>query len=354
VTLSPAGYSKSDLDRLKSADKVNQEREIALGRIIRDGQDRILSLAAGEAEHYPGFKALETLTAQWRFIERTSNVTIEWLLGEILSTTKEYLEQNPASKRAKDLQEEITRLHTEINLASNQLVEANLDLVTRIAGLQKYRQLPYTDRVQEGNLGLMKAVARFNYKMGYRLATFASWWIHKNVAQAVQSQSRTVRLPVSMQKLRGKIFSAFYTLKRRKGDDPSPEEIAEHIGESLPKVLEAMATADESISLETPVGDDGSVLADFIKDENARDPYVSLVEMEMARMARQVLARLTNRERKILTLRYGLEDGEDRSMAEVGRLLALSRERIRQIEKRALERLRLPLIRQGLDSGRVT
>jgi RNA polymerase primary sigma factor len=200
----------------------------------------------------------------------------------------------------------------------------------------------------------MKAVARYNYKMGYRLATFASWWIHKNVAQAVQSQSRTVRLPISMQKLRGKIFSSFYTLKRTNGEDPSPEEIADHIGESLPKVLEAMATADESISLETPVGDDGSVLADFIKDENARDPFVSLVEMEMARMARQVLARLTDRERKILTLRYGLEDGEDRSMAEVGRMMSLSRERIRQIEKRALERLRLPLIRQGLDSSRIT
>ena len=322
---------------------LSQEEELSLGKVIRDGQDGILTLAADEARYWPGFKRMEHLTADWRAIERTSHASIEWLLAEIRTEAKAYAKENPDSIRARRLKTRLGEIESEVEEASVRMIEANLRLAVNIAKRHSYRGLPFTDLIQEGNLGLMKAVARYNYKTGYRFSTFASWWIRQTISRAVYDQSRTIRIPVHCQELRARIFKTYYALKRELGIEPTIEQISERLGESVNKVADAMSVVDESVSLDNPVGEDGDVLGDFICDDDGRDPYESTRDLELVQLARKALDTLDEREKRILCLRYGLEDGQERTLEEVGRIFSLSRERIRQIEKRALQRLRTPL-----------
>ncbi|MBW1713297.1 MAG: sigma-70 family RNA polymerase sigma factor, partial [Deltaproteobacteria bacterium] len=310
------------------------------------GQDTILRLATKEADHWPGFKSLEPLTADWRSIERASHASIEWLLAEIAATADDYVKKNPDSVRARRLKAKIEKNQAQIDQASAKMIESNLRLAVNIAKRYTYRSLPLIDLIQEGNLGLMKAVARYNYQTGYRFSTFASWWIRQTISRAIYDQSRTIRIPVHCQELRSRIFKAYYTLKRDLGTEPTTSQLAEWLGEPVARVDEAMSVVDESVSLENPVGEDGDVLGDFIRDEESRDPFESVKDLELVELALQSLNNLEERERKIVALRFGLDDGQARTLEEVGRVFSLSRERIRQIEKRALERLRQPLLDQ--------
>ncbi len=341
------GTTQLYFGQMENLSLLTQEEELTLGKIIREGQNRMLALAADEAELWPGFDRLKHLTEDWRSIERTSHASIEWLLAEIKVEAEAYHNGQPRSLRARRLKNRLEKVEGEVKAASEKMIQGNLRLAVNIAKRHIYRGLPFTDLIQEGNLGLMKAVARYNYETGYRFSTFASWWIRQTISRAVYDQSRTIRIPVHCQELRARIFKTYYVLKRELGAEPTTFQIAERLGESENKVAEAMAVVDESLSLENPVGEDGDVLGDFIRDEGGQDPYESTMSFELVQLAKRAMENLDPREKRILRLRYGLEDGQERTLEEVGRIFSLSRERIRQIEKRALQRLKGPLLGLG-------
>lgn len=328
---------------MESHGLLTPEDELSLGKIIRQGQDDILKLAAAAADHIPGLAEIHHLTSQWRDVERTSHASIEGLMDTIRTAVSREISSGENAEPARELQAEISRIDEEIHRAGQRMVEANLRLAVNIAKRYTYRGLSFADLIQEGNLGLMKAVARYDYRTGYRFSTFASWWIRQTISRAVYDQARTIRVPVHCLELRARIFKAYYALKREEGGEPTAEKIAETIGEPIKKVMDAMCVIDEAVSLESPVGEDGDVLGDFIRDEQGENPFEVVRDSELASLTRQALDDLDDRERRILILRYGLEDGESRTLEEVGRVFSLSRERIRQIEKRALRRLREPL-----------
>ncbi len=337
------GATQLYFGEMEDYDLLSPQEELELGKIIRDGQDEILKLAAEAADWVPGLEEIHPLTSRWREIERTSHASIEGLLADIRNAVAEYVARHPNRKKGLELQAAIAEIEGRVQEASQRMVEANLRLAVNIAKRYTYRGLSFADLIQEGNLGLMKAVARYDYRTGYRFSTFASWWIRQTISRAVYDQARTIRIPVHCLELRARIFKAYYALKRELGGEPTAEMIAELIGEPVKKVTEAMCVVDEAVSLETPVGDDGDVLGDFIRDAGVVDPFDTISSQEMTKIARRALENLDERERKIIVLRYGLADGRQRTLEEVGKHFSLSRERIRQIEKRALSRLRVPL-----------
>ena len=341
------GTTQLYFGQMESLSLLTQEEELTLGKIIREGQNRILALATAEAEMWAGFERLKHLTEDWRSIERTSHASIEWLLAEIKAEAAAYHQDQPQNLRARRLKNRLEKIEAEVKEASERMIQGNLRLAVNIAKRHIYRGLPFTDLIQEGNLGLMKAVARYNYETGYRFSTFASWWIRQTISRAVYDQSRTIRIPVHCQELRARIFKTYYALRRELVAEPTTYQIAERLGESETKVAEAMAVVDESLSLENPVGEDGDVLGDFIRDDDGTDPYESTMSYELIQLAKRAMENLDPREKRILRLRYGLEDGQERTLEEVGRIFSLSRERIRQIEKRALQRLKGPLSGQA-------
>lgn len=265
---------------------------------------------------------------------------------EKIPLLKERLAETGDEQEKEEIQAEIKALQLDVDRGSDakkRLAEANLRLVVSIAKRYVGRGMLFLDLIQEGNLGLIKAVEKFDYRKGYKFSTYATWWIRQAITRAIADQARTIRIPVHMVETINKLIRVSRQLLQELGREPTPEEIAEEMKMPVERVREILKISQEPVSLETPIGEEeDSHLGDFIKDDNVPVPADAATFTLLKEQLEEVLGTLTEREQKVLMLRFGLEDGRARTLEEVGKEFNVTRERIRQIEAKALRKLRHP------------
>jgi RNA polymerase primary sigma factor len=328
---------------------LSPEEERSLGRIIKEGQDHILNLVSIAQSDLEEVRYLQKKIHHWFQTPDKSAQGKEKLFKVIHQKLFQVQKHHPEATEVKELASRIRVTEDEVNQARDQMIKANLRLVVSIAKKYLHRGLTFSDLIQEGNLGLMKAVTRYDYTTGYRLSTFASWWIRQTITRAIYDKTRTIRIPVHLQEIRNRCYRAFYDLLKELGRDPSLKEIAERSGVPEEKILLVTNLADELISLETPVGDEGDRLGDFIRNDKAVSPYEAILESQLGEKTGTILTTLTAREEKIMKMRFGIGEEVEHTLEEIGRAFKVSRERIRQIEKKALKRLKHPTRKAALE-----
>ncbi|MBC8458692.1 MAG: RNA polymerase sigma factor RpoD [Deltaproteobacteria bacterium] len=286
------------------------------------------------------------------------NLPTEEILSLIadIRETKDYIDEieyrtTMSLKELRRLDREIDKGLRKAETAKSELIKANLRLVVSIAKKYTNRGLQFLDLIQEGNIGLMKAVDKFEYQRGYKFSTYATWWIRQAITRAIADQARTIRIPVHMIETINKLIKISRSLVQEHGREPNPEEIAEKMGFPLEKVRKVLKIAKEPISLETPIGEEeDSHLGDFIEDKKIMSPVEAVTKFDLSEQTRKVMTTLTPREEKVLRKRFGVGEKADHTLEEVGREFSVTRERIRQIEAKALRKLRHPRRRKLLES----
>jgi RNA polymerase primary sigma factor len=328
---------------------LSPEEERSLGRIIKEGQDAILGLVSQAHSDLEELCYLQKKIQQWYQTPEKSAQGKEKLFKIIHQKLSQVQRHHPEAAEVNVLSDQIKATESEVNQARDQMIKANLRLVVSIAKKYLHRGLTFSDLIQEGNLGLMKAVTRYDYTTGYRLSTFASWWIRQTITRAIYDKTRTIRIPVHLQEIRNRCYRAFYDLLKELGREPSLKEISQRSGVAEDKILLVTNLADELISLETPVGDEGDRLGDFIRNDKAVSPYEAILESQLGEKTGCILTTLTAREEKIMKMRFGIGEEVEHTLEEIGRAFKVSRERIRQIEKKALKRLKHPTRKAALE-----
>jgi RNA polymerase primary sigma factor len=328
---------------------LSPEEERHLGRIIKEGQEYILKMVSLVESDLEEVRYLQKKVQGWFQAPEKSAQAKEKLFKVIHQKLGCVQRTHPEAGEIKDLATRIQAMEAEVNQARDQMIKANLRLVVSIAKKYLHRGLNFSDLIQEGNLGLMKAVTRYDYTTGYRLSTFASWWIRQTITRAIYDKTRTIRIPVHLQEIRNRCYRAFYDLLKELGREPSLKEISERSGVAEDKILLVTNLADELISLETPVGDEGDRLGDFIRNDKAVSPYEAILESQLEEKTNGILTSLTGREEKIMKMRFGIGEEVEHTLEEIGRTFKVSRERIRQIEKKALKRLKHPTRKAALE-----
>ena len=336
------------LREMQKISLLTRDREIELSKTIREGEDSIRDLilkfpqareelaSLGEKLEEGSIKPREIVQAKEEYIRR--------IIKKLEDTVEDESNSNPAKGEMLETLRQIRKAESAVERATREMIQSNLRLVVSIAKAYMNRGLSFLDLIQEGNLGLIKAVSKYDYTKGYKFSTYASWWIRQAITRAISDKSRTIRIPNHLLESKTKLAKAFNALSKELERDPSPKEIAIKAGLPIKTVNKVMGLAKEPLSLETPIGDDDGRLQDLIPNEDSELATENFIEsIDFSKQTQRLLSTLNPREEKILRMRFGIGEKTDYTLEQVGKKFGISRERVRQIEERALRKLRHPL-----------
>ncbi|HAA02089.1 MAG TPA: RNA polymerase subunit sigma [Syntrophobacteraceae bacterium] len=330
------------LREVSSYPLLSPEKEIELAQTIRLGQNHLVKLIADHVDHSHLLQDLEHKIEALLDNEKSFPGVRDKVLKLIVRTLERATRKAPEDPVFSSLCCRAREIMVSVDDAKHQMVKANLRLVLSIAKRYRGRGMTFDDLIQEGNLGLLKAVGRYDHTKGNRFSTYATWWVRQSIIRGIYDKTRTIRLPVHFIELKSLFFKVFYELVKELGREPTPREISERANLPEDKVQMVLTLSSQPVSLETPVGEDEQRLGDFLEDEACTSPLEKCSDLELAETTRALLASLQPREEKILRLRFGMDGQPAETLEKIGQNFKVSKERIRQIEKKALRKLKHP------------
>ena len=329
-------------DGLKNSEEERKEEAFDMSLKALDNLMIKIEIADGRIARYGTLKDLKKLINEKRK-HGINSIRLNTIAKEVQSEYKQ-VESEVGIKidELKDKWDRITKARTLVSEAKDELITRNLRLVINIAKNYTGRGLSILDRIQEGNIGLMKAIDKFDYKKGFKFSTYATWWIRQGITRSLIDQAKTIRVPVHIMDFYSKITKASRELRSQIGREPSKEEIAKRLEVSTGKVEEVFRAIQDAIALQTPVGDDGTTIEEFISDKDSLSPYTNAERNNVTEQILKILHTLTPREEEVIRMRFGIGFDKDHTLEEVGRHFSITRERVRQIEAKALRKLKHP------------